>query len=100
MAIREAQAAERWSVTLLRAMTRPLTIKTMLRPTCGRKMIVGATFPARFQLRWIPEPTKLTGNKGLGRDGPLDGHSRSMNIVQDGVRDAVMAKGNNPAVMV
>ena len=99
MAVREAHAPERWQVTLLCVMAGPLTIKTPLRPTCGRKMILGTTFPACFWLRWVPKPAELASNKGLRWDGSLDRHPRCANTIEDGVRHAVAPKRNNSIVM-
>ena len=72
MAVREAHAPERWQVTLLRVMAGSLTIKTPLRLTCGRKMILGTTFPACFWLRWVPKlaelrPPAIKACAGMGR---------------------------------
>lgn len=101
MAVREAHAPERWQVTLLRVMAGPLTIKTLLRLTCGRKMILGTTFPACFWLRWVPKPAelRLACNKGLRWDGSLDRHPRCANTIEDGVSNAVSPKRNNSIVM-
>ena len=99
MAVRKAHAPERWQVTLLRVMAGRLTIKTPLRPTCGRKMILGTTFPACFSLRWVPKRAELASNKGLCWDGSLDRHPRCANTIEDGVRHAVAPKRNNSTVM-
>ena len=101
MAVREAHAPERWQVTLLRVMAGPLTIKTPLRLTCGRKMILGTTFPACFWLRWVPKPAelRLACNKGLRWDGSLDRYPRCANTIEDGVSHAVAPKRNNLIVM-
>lgn len=99
VAVRKAHAPERWQVTLLRVMAGRLTIKTPLRPTCGRKMILGTTFPACFWLRWVPKRAELASNKGLCWDGSLDRHPRSVNTIEDGVRHAVAPKRNNSTVM-
>ena len=99
MAVREAHAAERWQVTLLRAMAGPFIIKTPLRPTCSGKMILVTTFPACFQLRWVPKLAELASNKGLRRNGSLDRHPRCAKTIEDGVRHAVTPKRNNSTVM-
>ena len=99
VAVRKAHAPERWQVTLLRVMAGRLTIKTPLRPTCGRKMILGTTFPACFWLRWVPKWAELASNKGLCWDGSLDRHPRCVNTIEDGVRHTVAPKRNNSTVM-
>ena len=101
MAVREAHAPERWQVTLLRVMAGPLTIKTPLRLTCGRKMILGTTFPTCFWLQWVPKPAelRLACNKGLRWDGLLDRHPCCANTIEDGVSHAVAPKSNNSIVM-
>ena len=62
-------------------------------------MILSATFPACFRLRWVPKPAELAGNKGLSWDGSLDRHPRCANTIKDGVRHAVTPKRNNLTVM-
>lgn len=74
-------------------------MKTSLRLTRGRNVVFSAAFPTGLGLRRLPEASELAGDEGLSRCNLVNKHSRVANTIQEGVRHAVLSKGNDSAVM-
>ena len=80
-------------------MARLFAIETSLCFAHSGEVVVSATFPAGFRLRWVPKSAKLAGNKRLGQDGSLNEHPRGVDTIQNGVRHAVSSKGDDSPIM-